>query len=363
MAEQVARLNGYTLPPRVEIVSAAEFLANLKPIESIYGNLPIGRGNVTCLTAKTGDGKTTLTALMLICSAMGLPIAGHESTRGGVLVLAGENPEDFGMHLLAALQELGINPEDVSREASPILVVPGTFDIDFQLDDIHARIKSQNVELVAVFVDTSAAFNMSDDENSNTALRAHASKLRGLASLPGRPAVVVLCHPVKSATEDNLLPRGAGAFLAEVDANLTLWRDKGSDVTTLSWAGKIRGRAFDPIKFELVGVEIKGIYDSRGKAVYSSIVRHIPEAKADQLQQREISDQDRLMSALRKSPGASVADLAFDCGWINADRAPLKSSTDRRLKVLEGLSLAQRNRHGKWSLTPKGQKDAESLPI
>ena len=48
--------------------------------------------------------------------------------------------------------------------------------------------------------------------------------------MPGEPCVIVACHPVKNASDDNLIPRGGGAFLNEVDGNLTAtrWR-RGRD--------------------------------------------------------------------------------------------------------------------------------------
>jgi hypothetical protein len=39
--------------------------------------------------------------------------------------------------------------------------------------------------------------------------------------MPGGPCVLVACHPPKNAGDDNLLPRGGGAFIAEMDGNLT----------------------------------------------------------------------------------------------------------------------------------------------
>ena len=70
-----------------------------------------------------------------------------------------------------------------------------------------------------LIIDTSAAYFEGDDENSNVQLGGHASGLREL-SLPGGPTTIINCHPTKNATDDNLVPRGGGAFLAEVDGNL-----------------------------------------------------------------------------------------------------------------------------------------------
>src|SRR5437773_3967246 len=86
-----------------------------------------------------------------------------------------------------------------------------------------ARIERELAELGGVsliVVDTSAAFFLGSEENSNTELGNYARMLRTLVKMPGSPTVLVLCHPVKNATRDNLLPRGGGAFLNEVDGNL-----------------------------------------------------------------------------------------------------------------------------------------------
>jgi hypothetical protein len=79
--------------------------------------------------------------------------------------------------------------------------------------------------------------------------------LRLLTSCEGNPAVLVLCHPVKSAAKDNLLPRGGGAFLNEVDANLTLWAEVQGETSTLHWQGKIRGADFRPVNLSLKQVK------------------------------------------------------------------------------------------------------------
>jgi hypothetical protein len=70
-------------------------------------------------------------------------------------------------------------------------------------------------------------------------------------TMPGRPAVLVATHPTKHADETNLLPRGGGAFLNEVDGNLCRWADAEQAGTSLHWQGKFRGMTFIPIQFDL----------------------------------------------------------------------------------------------------------------
>ena len=70
-------------------------------------------------------------------------------------------------------------------------------------------------------VDTSATFFELENENDNAQMAAHARLMRSLTTLPGGPVVLVACHPTKSAADDNMIPRGGGAFLAEIDRILT----------------------------------------------------------------------------------------------------------------------------------------------
>ena len=101
-------------------------------------------------------------------------------------------------------------------------------------------VSTWNSKVALITVDTSAAYFEGDDENSNTQQMAHAVMLRSLTEMPGGPCVLIPCHLVKNATDDNLIPRGGGAFLFEVDGNLTAKRD---DLTVeVHWCGKFRGR-------------------------------------------------------------------------------------------------------------------------
>jgi hypothetical protein len=288
----------------------------------------------------------------------GLAFAGREVTRGSVLDLQGENPDDGTMHIAATAQELGVDGADLCRPEGALLVVPGTFAIDYELDYLKREIQSS--KLIAVFVDTSAAFYGADDENDNVSMRRHASMLRTLTELPGNPTVFVLCHPTKSAQRDNLLPRGGGAFLAEIDANLTLWKDDAG-IVTLHWAGKIRGPSFDPIQFELVPVELEGFKDCRGRAIHSVVARHIPDERAEQLAARELDAGNRLLLAMLRKPEGSLADWCKACGFVSGTGQPQKSRISRLLTGLINDGLVEKARSGTYRLLPKGKKEAERL--
>ncbi len=352
-----------TGPPKPKIVSALALLRDFKPIESIVDGLPIGRGAIVAITGQTGHAKTTICTLLEVSLCKGLTFAGRDVTQGSVLVLAGENPHDYTMHLAAQVQDLGMYPAELARPKpeGELLVVPGTFAIDYELDYLIASVKQLGSELVAVVVDTSAAFFTGSEENGNVDMRRHASMLRELSTLPGNPTVFVLCHPTKNAQRDNLLPRGGGAFLAEIDCNLTLWKDEAG-IVSLHWGGKIRGPSFDPVRFELVPLTLDGYLDCRGKPISSVVARYVPEERAEQIAAKAISDDDTLLVAMQRKPGGSVRELAMACGWTSGAGKPTTSRVHGRMHALKGHGLVEQDRQGKWRLTPKGAKEADRLP-
>src|SRR5262249_39556689 len=154
----------------------------------------------------------------------------------------GENPDDIRMRWFAVTQQFGRTPDDMD-----VFFVPGVF----KFSEIGQRIRDEmaSQELALVVVDTSAAYFEADDENNNVQVGAHARRLRQLVQLEGGPVVLVCCHPTKNATDDNLLPRGGGAFLAEVDGNLVCKKDNSA--VQLYTHGKFRGPDFAPLSFLL----------------------------------------------------------------------------------------------------------------
>ena len=135
-----------------------------------------------------------------------------------------------------------------------------------KLSEIADRITAEAYalgDLALVIVDTSAATFEGTDENGNVDSLQHAKRMRGLTELAGGPTVLVLCHPVKSATNDNLSPRGGGAFVAEIDGNLCA--RKGDSSVEVHWAVKFRGMDFAPVAFRLDTVTATRLKDAKGR--------------------------------------------------------------------------------------------------
>jgi hypothetical protein len=344
--------------PLVRIQRGDEFLSSFRPPEPLIDGL-LPRGQLYALTAPTGHGKTALAALMQLCVCTGRPFAGREVEQGRVLVLAGENPDDYAMRVLATAQALGLRPAEFAAAlADGLLVLPGSFALGPAADDIAKQVENIG-PLSCVFVDTSAAFFDDDDENSNAAMRLHASRQRSLTELPGRPAVLTLCHPVKNAARDNLLPRGGGAFLAEIDGNLTAWRE--DKLVTLHWAGKLRGPGFEPLTFELKPEQL-AITDSKGRPVSSVAALPVTADKAEALEAASLSDENRMLRAMLTRPRASIAELALAAGFVSGTGTPNKARAHRLLVQMAAQGLARKTRAGQWVLSNKGRVEADEVP-
>jgi hypothetical protein len=210
-----------------------------------------------------------------------------------------------------------------------------------------------------VIIDTSAAYFLGNEEMSNTQMGAHARTLRWLTTLPGGPCVVPLCHPIKHASDrSHLLPRGGGAFLAEMDGNLTAW--KHDDNLIELHHNKIRGPGFEPITFRVESITTTQLVDSKGRLLPT--VRAVPISDAEEKREgRSVrADQDKLLTALLDNADRSVAELARACGFTLANGEPHKSKIQRRLADLKGERLVRHVR-GRWALTDEGDKAAKEL--
>jgi len=348
MAREDARKEKEAAKNAIVSVSAVDFVREFQAHDYIIDGVPIQPGYIYGVTARTGHGKTTVVTRAELAIVTGTPLAGREVVQGRVLSLCGENPADKQARVLATCQALKIAVPDGLR------IVPGSFPVAARMDDLR-RDADANGPYRLVTVDTSAAYFVGEDENSNVEARLHASELRLLTTLNGNPAVWVLCHPVKGATEDNLLPRGGGAFLAEIDGNFTCWLD--GDRVRFHWAGKLRGPSFEPIMFKLRGRTLDGLLTPKGKPVESVSAIPIDDDEAEKLQRAELRDENRLLFEMMRDKSGSMAAWARACGWLLANGEPQKSKVHRLLTELKNEKLVKHVRR-KWQLTDAGKKEA-----
>jgi hypothetical protein len=239
-------------PPRKvpPIISLAEFIDQAKPPEFLIEPF-LQRGYLYTLTAKTSHGKTALFVYLSIVVAWSLHnFAGHHTRHGRVVILAGENPDDTAARFAAMCDFMGVDPDTL-----PVSIMKGAFDLKGNVEIALTEISKLD-DVVLVLIDTSSAYRFDDDEDDNQLSKAWAqAALRRLLDHPNNPTVIAAAHPIKGANNPtDLLPRGGGSFLNEVDGNLTTWAtgDNGRGAwteTSLHWTGKIRGISFPPIVF------------------------------------------------------------------------------------------------------------------
>jgi AAA domain/Toprim domain len=352
-ADELARLMEAT--PKIEegaeprlIVSSAEFIAGFVPPDYLIDGL-VQRRFVYSLTAPTGTGKTAVALLLCACVALGRPVGEYQLERGRVLYLAGENPDDVRMRWLAMADAMGF---DIA--AIDVHFLPGVF----KLSEIAGRIRAEIDKIgpvALVVVDTSAAYFEGSEENANVEMGLHARRMRSLVNMPGGPCVVVACHPVKNADPNNLLPRGGGAFIAEMDGNLTL--SKSDTVVTLHWQGKFRGPDFAPIPFLLSSATTEMLKDSKGRTIPTVIAKAMSERERSDAEANSRNDEDALLIAIADNDRASMASLATTLQWFTKDSKPYKARVQRSADRLKKGGYVKTERSS-LALTEKGKKEA-----
>jgi hypothetical protein len=346
--------------PRLLILRKREFIMGFRPPDFVIEGM-LQRQFVYALTGQTGHAKSAIALLLGELVSSGDPnsmLGTHRVEKGQVAYFVGENPDDIRMRVIGA---------DSFRHDDPLLdrivFIPGVFNIEEMFQQLTGELATHgNFDLV--IVDTSAAYFLGNEELSNTQMGAHARMLRSLTTLPGGPCVLVLCHPIKYASEPSqLLPRGGGAFLAEMDGNLTAF--KHDDVLIELSYNKIRGPGFEPMTFKLETIRPEKLVDLKGRQISTVRAVAITETEEDQQKDKARDDDDHIL-ALRlrmlDTDQLSYAKAAEECGWHFGDGTPAKSRVSRVVDRLEKAKLVRRER-GQWLLTEKGKEAARKAAM
>ena len=312
------------------IKSSADFVHGFVPPDYLLDGM-LQRGFFYSLTGKTGSGKTAVVLLIAASVALGWDIGTHEVTGGRVLYFAGENADDIRMRWIGMAENMHFDINTINVD-----FIPGTFKISAMADRIKREVQDRG-DLAFVVVDTSAAYFEGDDENSNAQQSVHARRLRSLVSLQGRPCVIVNCHPPKNAPDENLQPRGGGAFIAEVDGNLTTHILNG--VVILHWHGKFRGPDFAPITFQLRTINAARLRDTKGRPIPTVMAQYLSEAAQEEIAAVARSREDDLLRTIAANPNASLTDLARVLGWKLKNGEPHKVMVQRARDSLKKAKL------------------------
>ena len=186
--------------------------------------------------------------------------------------------------------------------------------------------------------------------------------LRTFVDLPGGPTILVTCHPTKTPTWSYLLPRGGGAFLAEVDGNFACIKDPGAMTVEMTTHGKFRGPDFAPFSFTLVAGTSEKLIDTKGREIWTIFARPISNEEQEVIQKQGRSNEDEVLRALLDQPGRSLYELADYLCWLTAKNEPNKNRVHRVIKELVKAKLVEQGRDGHYELTKKGEIEAEKTP-
>jgi len=340
------------------IVSSKAFIESFIPPDYLIDGLA-QRRFLYSLTGNTGAGKTAIALRLAAHVALGLPIGDYTVEKGQVLYFAGENPDDLRMRWIALSEKMEFDRDTIGVN----FVVGADKEISKIIDQIESEVSSLG-GVSLIIVDTSAAyFNCEecDDENDNVQAGKHARMFRSLTTLSGGPAVLVLAHPPKSAKHgETLLPRGGGAFIAEVDGNFTV--QKQDVVSELHWQGKFRGPEFEPISFELHSVTAVKLKDSRGRSIRTVLAAPLSEEDRAALEASQDQDRNSILALMGSAPGLSLNDMAKALGWKNARAMPDKRRTQKGVDRLKRSKLVAVDTDTKrFKLTEKGERAAAAF--
>jgi hypothetical protein len=346
------------------LIASSAFIKGFHPPDYLLDGV-LQRRFIYALTGMTNSGKTAVLLLLAVMVALKYgELDGRELAGGRVLYLAGENTDDIRMRWIAMAHRMGfdINKIPVHFIDAMQRTTAQRFSLSRNMRRLHEEVDEIGGVILAM-VDTSSAFFEGINEDDNVQAGDHARLLRQLTTLPGGPCVLVACHPTKYATEEGLMPRGGGAFLNEIDGNLTCVNEADQFIK-MHWLKKWRGPEFlHPIYFNLIrGIEAPTLKTLKGKKLKTVMVEELTEDEYQKKATRGYNDQDRVLTALHQGT-VSIANIARTCGWFVGDEnEPHKSKVSRIIGQLEKNKFVRKYR-GQWQLTQEGKSHVEkSVP-
>jgi hypothetical protein len=346
--------------PRI-VQTLPEFLASFEPPDYLIDGL-LQRHYFYAITAKTAAGKTAVALLISALVAnpkVGQKLGPHDVEHGRVIYVTRENPTDVRMRLIGMAAKMGFEPADLART---FLVIDSVDNLEKDMERIRREVATFG-EVVLVILDTSVALFQGDDENDAKQMLDHAHTQRKLCDLPGRPTVIALCHPPKAANSpEQLLPRGGGSYLNELDGNLTLWAHDDR-LTDLYWTGKLRGADFQKITFRLPTIMTTQLMDKKGRVLPTVMAEIVTDAEIAEVEEKSSFQETRLMRSMLDKPDASLAEWARACGWMLAGKGGHPGQLNKALvqrvlgRLLKDKLIAKEgrkyalNKHGKAAVS------------
>lgn len=166
---------------------------------------------------------------------------------------------------------------------------------------------------------------------------------------------MILCHPTKRAADDDLTPRGGGAFMNEVDGNMAVMR-KNSLLAVVPF-GKFRGDMSWSQRYEIEIIrDHPKLKDARGRQMRSVLARPVADGTAAVMEKRTDTDTIAVLNAVCNAPGGTPTDFARLLDWTyGAKREPNVKRVKANLDRLEKEKLV-RETVGRWKTTAAGQQ-------
>jgi hypothetical protein len=330
----------------------AEFIAEYKPIADVVDGL-LSLGCLYTLTATTGTGKTALlSATALAIGAGRNDILGREVMKGRAAFSTAENPDGLKMRLGVSAFYWNIDPTVIGRN---VLVS----DTRVSPEAIYKELKRDAQEhgpFVAVFIDTWQAFFDGRDSSKPVEAVEFTRRFRRFAYLPGNPAVILATHPVKNASNTELIPYGGGSILNEIDGNFTLSRQP-SGLIALGWQGKLRGLDFEPPLFRIDHKTSPGIVNVKGELVEIPVMLPTSQAEVENREAAVANRDVRVLRAVDENPRASIRELETAA---RVTRGTLQRALNKLAKAKPALVGKELD---KWVSTKAGKEALKAVPI
>jgi hypothetical protein len=335
--------------PPLAIKTSAEFITGYVAPDYILDGM-LQQAFLYSLTGATGAGKTSITLRLAASTALGEQFANRETKKGRVLYLAAENPDDARMRWIALAQQMEFDVNTIE-----VFFVDRRFTISKMKELLTAELHRHGGEFVLVIIDTGPAFFEGDDESSRAQMSVHATMFRGLIDIiPGRPCIIVNCHPVKNAAPDNLLPSGGGTFLNEMDGNLTA--SKTESTVELHWQGKFRGPEFAPLHFLIKTVTHQDLKDKKGRLIPTCMCEFISDQVKEEIAKAKVVDENGVLELISQNPKISLASIATAMNWKLYSGDPNKMKAKRCVEALKKAKFVKETRGGLLEITAEGKK-------
>lgn len=225
-------------------------------------------GGVVSLVGGSGVGKSFVAVDMACSIASGVSWHGYDIEQSGsVVYVAAEGGGGIDKRAIAWAQQHGMDDVPNLHMLLDAPIIDDNNDATLvaeTLAELSRRLKSP---IRLVILDTLNRV-MQGEENSATAM---AALMRGVEMIRQRIgcAVQIIHH---TGHGENQRARGSSAFFAALDSEITI-KQIGTGVVELENTKSKDSEAFDPVRLKLDKVDIKGLFDRKGRPITSLVPR------------------------------------------------------------------------------------------